>query len=193
MTNPALILIDIQQGLDDPWYGVRNNPDAEVHASKLLTFWREREWPLVHIQHLSTNPISPLYPGKPGVRHKPEVAPRADEPVMQKHVNSGFIGTNLENWLREREIGKVVLCGLTTNHCVETTTRMAGNLGFNAVLVHDACAAHDLTGLDGAHYSAEQVHAMSLANIASEFACVLSTNECLTQFNDEEEIGTRSD
>lgn len=181
MTHPALILVDIQLGLDDPWYGVRNNPDAESNAAKLLGSWRDRGWPLVHIQHLSINPDSPLYPDKPGVAHKPEVAPARDEPVMQKHVNSAFIGTNLEQWLRDHEIESVVVCGLTTNHCVETTTRMAGNLGFNATLAHDACAAHDLTGPDGTHYSAEQVHAMSLANIASEFAEVLSTEEILSR------------
>lgn len=175
----ALILVDIQQGLDDPWYGVRNNPDAEKHAGQLLAAWREHGMPVVHIQHLSTNPESPLYPGKPGVAHKPEVAPLIDEPVMTKQVNSGFIGTNLEGWLRDRAITKVVICGLTTNHCVETTTRMAGNLGFDTYLAHDACAAHDLTGPNGSHYSADQVHAMSLANIASEFATVLSTSEIL--------------
>ena len=175
----ALILIDIQHGLDDPWYGVRNNPDAEQRAAELLTHWRENDWPIVHIQHLSTNPESPLFPGKPGVPHKPEVAPRGDEPVMQKNVNSGFIGTDLEQWLRENEIVDVVIAGLTTNHCVETTTRMAGNLGFNATLAHDACAARGLTGPDGTHYPADQVHAMSLANIASEFAAVRSVDEIL--------------
>lgn len=177
----ALILVDIQHGLDDPWYGVRNNPDAERNAARLLEAWRERNQPIVHIQHLSTNPESPLFPGKPGVPHKPEVAPQGDEPVMQKNVNSSFIGTELEGWLRDREIGSVVIAGLTTNHCVETTTRMAGNLGFDATLAHDACAAHDLTGPDGTHYSADQVHAMSLANIASEFAAVKSVDEILNQ------------
>lgn len=180
MSEPvALILIDIQQGLDDPWYGVRNNPDAEANASRLLETWRKHGLPVVHIQHLSTNPDSPLYPGKPGVAHKREVAPQRDEPVMTKQVNSGFIGTELEQWLREQSISNVVICGLTTNHCVETTTRMAGNLGFDAYLAHDACAAHDLTGPDGSHYSADQVHAMSLANIASEFATVISTEQII--------------
>lgn len=180
MAEPvALILVDIQQGLDDPWYGVRNNPDAEANASRLLQTWREHGLPVVHVQHLSTNPESPLYPGKQGVPHKPEVAPQGDEPVMTKQVNSGFIGTNLETWLREQAITSVVICGLTTNHCVETTTRMAGNLGFDAYLAHDACAAHDLTGPDGIHYSADQVHAMSLANIASEFATVISTDQII--------------
>ncbi len=180
---PALILVDIQQGLDDPWYGVRNNPDAEQHASRLLQHWRGQQWPIVHIQHLSTNPESPLFPGKPGVPHKPEVAPAANEPVMTKNVNSGFIGTDLEHWLRENGIEQVVIAGLTSNHCVETTTRMAGNLGFEAVLAHDACAAHDLTGPDGTHYSADMVHAVSLANIASEFAEVLSSDDVIARFS----------
>jgi nicotinamidase-related amidase len=179
----ALILIDIQQGLDDPWYGVRNNPHAEQHAARLLQHWRSQQWPVVHIQHLSTNPESPLYPGKPGVPHKREVAPAEGEPVMTKNVNSGFIGTDLEQWLRENGIGQVVIAGLTTNHCVETTTRMAGNLGFDATLAHDACAAHDLTGPDGTHYSADTVHAMSLANIASEFAAVLSTDQVIERLS----------
>ena len=179
MTDPALVLVDIQQGLDDPWYGVRNNPEAEGNAAKLLNEWRDHDWPLVHIQHHSTNPESPLFPGKPGVAHKSEVAPMAHEPVMVKSVNSAFIGTNLEQWLRDRGIERVVICGLTTNHCVETSTRMSGNLGFDTYLVRDACAAHNLAGLDGSNYSADQVHAMSLANIASEFATVLSTQEVL--------------
>lgn len=183
MPDPALILVDIQQGLDDPWYGVRNNPDAEANAARLLAAWRERGWPLVHIQHLSTNPESPLYPGKPGVPHKPDVAPIDDEPVMTKQVNSAFISTDLEQWLRDQGIEEVVICGLTTNHCVETTTRMAGNFGFEAFLAHDACAAHDLTGPDGNHYPADLVHAMSLANIGSEFATVLSTDEILDRFS----------
>lgn len=179
MADPALVLVDIQQGLDDPWYGVRNNPDAEANAGKLLAAWREHGWPVVHIQHHSTNPQSPLYPGKPGTEHKPEVAPVEGEPVMTKNVNSAFIGTELETWLRDQSIEKVVICGLTTNHCVETSTRMSGNLGFDTYLAHDACAAHNLAGVDGSNYSADQVHAMSLANIASEFATVLSTDEII--------------
>lgn len=178
----ALVLVDIQQGLDDPWYGVRNNPEAEANAARVLAHWRATGRPVVHIQHLSTNPESPLYPGKPGVPHKPEVTPAEGEPVMTKHVNSGFIGTDLEQWLRDNDADQVVICGLTTNHCVETTTRMSGNLGFDTYLVHDACAAHNLRGPDGTNYSAEQVHAMSIANIASEFATVLTTDEALVRF-----------
>lgn len=179
----ALVLVDIQQGLDDPWYGERNNPDAEQNAARLLAHWRNTGKPIVHVQHLSTNPDSPLFPGKSGVSHKADVEPGPGEPVISKRVNSAFIGTNLEQWLRDNHADQVVICGLTTNHCVETTTRMSGNLGFDTFLAQDACAAHNLTGPDGTSYSADQVHAMSIANIASEFATVLTTNEILKTFS----------
>ena len=181
MAETALILVDMQLGLDDPWYGIRNNPLAEANAQRLLTHWRGAGRPVVHIQHLSTNPESPLYPGKPGVAHKPQVAPSAGEPVIQKQVNSAFIGTDLEQWLRDRDITRVVIAGLTTNHCVETTTRMSGNLGFDTYLAQDACAAHHLVAPDGTIYSADMVHAMSVANLASEFATVLTVDEIIAQ------------
>ncbi len=179
--NAALILIDIQQGFDDPSWGPRNNPAAEANAARLLKAWRASERPLVHIQHWSTEPESTLRPGQQGVEFKPELAPKADEAVMTKSVNSAFIGTELERFLRERGIGQVVITGLTTNHCVETTTRMAGNLGFNPILVSDATATFDRTGPDGVTWPAETIHAVSLANLHDEFAAIATTDEVLAK------------
>lgn len=104
----ALLLIDIQQGFDSPVWGARNNPDAEQVAAALLAAWRRAGWPIVHVQHDSTEPGSPLATGQPGHRHKPEVAPAAGEPVVHKTVNSGFIGTDLEQRLRATEAPGVV-------------------------------------------------------------------------------------
>lgn len=177
--NPALILIDIQEGMDDPYWGKRNNPNAESNAARLLETWRTTDRPLVHIQTLSTREYSPLHPSKSGVAIKSEVAPLGHEVVMQKSVNSAFIGTDLEQWLRERGITQVVIAGLTTNHCVDTTTRMAGNLGFNPVLVEDAAATFDLTGPDGSHWDAATVHAMTIANLHGEFAAIMTTDEVI--------------
>lgn len=177
--NPALILIDIQQGFDDPFWGPRNNPDAEANAARLLDTWREAHRPVVHIQHLSTHERSPLHPSKPGAGFKPGVEPREGEPVMRKSVNSAFIGTDLEQWLRDNGITRLVIAGLTTNHCVETTTRMAGNLGFDTILVGDATATFDRAGPDGAHWDASAVHAMSLANLHGEFATVMTTDDVI--------------
>lgn len=175
----ALIVIDVQEGFDHPQWGRRNNPDAEANVARLLAAWRASERPILHIQHLSTEPGSPLQPGLPGVEIKEAVKPLWHEPVITKRVNSAFIGTDLEARLRQRNVKTVVICGLTTNHCVETTTRMSGNLGFATHLVSDACATFDRVGPDGVTYSAEQLHAVTMANLHGEFATIRATDEIL--------------
>jgi len=175
----ALVVVDVQKGMDDPVWGRRNNPQAEENVARLLEVWRETGRPVFHVQHLSTRPDSPLRPGAPGAEIKDEVKPLADEPVIQKNVNSAFIGTDFEERLRGRGIGALVLAGLTTNHCVETTARMAGNLGFEVYFVSDATAAFDRAGLDGTLHRAEEVHAMTLANLHEEFATVIATRAVL--------------
>lgn len=113
--NTALLLIDVQQGLDDPRWGKRNNPGAERNIAALLTAWRRTHRPVIHVQHMSQEPDSPLRPEHPGNAFKPEAMPEPGEPVFQKTVNSAFIGTDLEAHLRARQIDTVVLVGLTTD------------------------------------------------------------------------------
>ncbi|WP_419701494.1 cysteine hydrolase family protein [Mucilaginibacter sp. NFX135] len=180
-TNPALILIDIQQGFDDIpyWGGERNNPDAEANARKLLDHWRANNLPLFHIQHCSTNPNSLLVEGNPGNIHKEIVKPLPGEPVIKKSVNSSFIGTDLQQRLDAAGIDTLVIVGLTTEHCVSTTARMAGNFGYNTFVVADATAAFAKTGIKGEHYDAETIHLTALAQINEEFATVLNTDEVI--------------
>ena len=169
----ALLVIDVQQGFDDPSWGHRNNPDLETRVAELLAAWRADRRPVLHARHMSTLPASPLRPGQRGNDFKAEAAPRADEPVIEKRVNSCFIGTALDENLRRSGIDGLVLAGLTTNHCVSTTARMAGNLGYAAVVVSDATAAFDRTGPDGVLYPAGLVHALALADLHGEFAEVI--------------------
>ncbi len=180
----ALILIDIQQGFDDPMWGARNNPGAEDNAARLLAHWREQTLPIFHIQHLSTTPGSPLNPEGGEIEFKPEVTPLAGEPVIQKHVNSAFIGTDLEAQLRAGSITDLLICGLTTPHCVSTTARMAANLGFTVTLVHDACAAvalgADTSWRDGGSVSPKFIHQAALDHLNGEFATVLATDDILS-------------
>jgi nicotinamidase-related amidase len=173
--NAALILIDIQQGFDDPRWGLRNNPGAEARATVLLKAWRDSGRPLFHIQHLSVLPDSPLRPGQPGCEHKAEVRPLPGEPVITKQVNSAFIGTELEALLHRQGIATLVVAGLTTPHCVSTTVRMAGNLGFRTLVAADASAAFAQTGYDGRQYGAQIVHEVALANLHGEFAEVTAS------------------
>ena len=175
----ALILIDMQQGFDEPYWGTRNNPDAEGNIAALLAEWRTRGWPVIHIHHLSQNEVSPLHPNNPGCAVKKEFKPTDGEPIFQKRVNSGFIGTNLEAELRSRNITDLVIVGLTTDHCVSTTTRMAANFGFNVQLVSDATATFDRVGPNGQHYTADQMHDLALASLHNEFANVVDTAQLL--------------
>jgi len=175
----ALLIIDAQVGLDDPRLGRRNNPGAERNMARLLAAWRARGRPIFHIQHMSTEPNSPLRPALPGNAIKSGVAPIGDEPVIQKCVNSAFIGTDLRQRLREADIRSLVIVGLTTGHCVSSTARMAGDLGFRAVVVADATAAHEVRSYDGALHSAETVHELALASLHQEFATIHSTDQIL--------------
>ena len=176
--RPALILIDIQKGFDDIdyWGGQRNNLNAEENASSLLKLWRENDLPIFHIKHCSSIPTSLLNETNAGNEFKDMVKPLNIEPIIKKNVNSAFIGTNLEEQLRKAGITKLVIVGLTTDHCVSTTARMAGNLGFDTYIVSDATATFNKKGIDGLNYSAELIHETALASLNNEFATVITTN-----------------
>ena len=178
--DAALILIDIQAGFDDPKWGPRNNPAAEHNARRLLLAWRAAKRPIFHIQHASQNPNSPLHPSQPGFRLNTLVAPHDGEPVITKNVNSAFIGTSLQEQLQARGIREIVIAGLTTQHCVSTTTRMAGNFGYTVYLASDATAAFQLTGPDGTVWDPETVHQLALAELHGEFAEVVDVASILS-------------
>jgi nicotinamidase-related amidase len=178
-TKPALILVDIQQGFEDPCWGARNNPTAESQAARLLQEWRQQKAPIFHVQHSSRLPGSPLRPNQPGWQIKKEVAPQPGETRLTKNVNSCFIGTPLEQELRKKNVTDVVICGLTTDHCVSTTVRMAANLGFNVYVPSDATATFDRVGPDGQKYSAHQMHQTALASLHDEFATVAPSEEII--------------
>ncbi len=181
--KPALILIDIQKGFDDIdyWGGHRNNPEAENQVAILLQLWRKNSWPVFHVKHCSANPESRLVEGQPGNDFKEVVAPIGNEPVIRKNVNSAFIGTDLKQQLEKAGITKLVITGLTTDHCVSTTVRMAGNFGFDTYVVYDATATFDKKGLEGQVYPAELMHETALASLEGEFATVVKTEQLIKE------------
>jgi nicotinamidase-related amidase len=179
--KPALLLIDIQKGFDDIeyWGGQRNNPEAENNAAEILNYWRKNKLPVYHIKHCSTNPGSRLAEGNIGNEFKDIVKPEDGEPVIKKNVNSAFMGTELKQLLDNANIKQVVIIGLTTDHCISSTARMAGNYGFETFVVSDATATFGKTGADGQKYSAEIMHETALASLHAEFATVLKKDELL--------------
>ncbi|MDH7447142.1 cysteine hydrolase family protein [Aquimarina sp. 2201CG14-23] len=183
--NPALLLIDVQKGINRPgYYGTeRNNPEAEGNIEALLNKWRAEELPIFHVKHCSTNPDSPLAKGKPGNDFQDFIIPQTNEPVIEKNVNSAFIGTDLRTQLENRGINNVVIAGLTTEHCVSTSTRMASNYGFNTFLIEDGVAAFDKIGANGQRYDAQMVHDIEIANLKDEFAKIVQTKDILGIFN----------
>lgn len=175
----ALLLIDVQKGLAEPSLGERNNPDAEANMARLLAAWRDRQWPVIHIRHCSVEPDSSLRPELPGNAYKDEVRPLPGEKEFTKTVNSAFIGTGLEQHLRDAGISRLVIVGLTTDHCVSSSTRMASDLGFDATLVIDATAAFERSGYDGLHYFGDEIHRVNLVSLDGEFCRLRSTAQLL--------------
>lgn len=173
--NPALLIIDVQQGFADEeyWGGNRNNKEAEKTCGEILKVWREYELPIFHIRHSSLEPNSRLHPDNEGFKFNKHAIPEAQEPVITKQVNSAFIGTDLKQQLDAQNISTLVIVGLTTNHCISTTTRMAGNYGYKTYLISDATATFDRVGVNGEKYAAELMHQTALASLHNEFATVL--------------------
>ncbi|MCO4847347.1 MAG: cysteine hydrolase [Yoonia sp.] len=182
MSKKALVLIDYQQGFGNPdhWGGPRNNPDAETNGLRLLKAWRDADAPVAIVQHSSRSEASPLHPSKPTFAFKAGFDPIKGEKHIVKHENSSFVGTDLDVWLRQNDIRDLVICGITTEHCVSTTTRMAGNFGFGVRLVGDACHAWPKTH-NGTFIDAQTIHDTELAILHGEFATVVSTDDVLAQ------------
>jgi nicotinamidase-related amidase len=168
--QPTLLLIDVQRAFDDPSWPPRNNPDAEARIAELLAAWRLVGAPLVHVRHESAAPDGLFKRGTPAFEFKDEAQPQPGETIVDKRVNSAFIGTDLEQLLRDAGATGVVIAGLTTDHCASTTARMAANLGFDVWCVADALATHARGEFD-----AETMHRTALASLDGEFAEVIDT------------------
>jgi nicotinamidase-related amidase len=180
-TKRALLVIDVQQGFDEyaRRVGGRNNPDAETNIAHILAAFRRAEKPVIHVHHASLEANSPLRADASGYAVKPEAVPIEGERVMVKHVNSAFIGTDLEAVLRGENITDLVIVGATTDHCCSTTARMAANLGFSVQYVEDALWTLDKFGADGQRYAAQLVHDVNIASLNEEFVEVTSTSRVI--------------
>jgi nicotinamidase-related amidase len=173
--NIALVLVAVQLAWDDPYWGGRNNPEAEAHMTALAAAFRANGLMVAHVRQDSRDPNSPLYPGEPGHGFKPGTAPRPGEPVFARSAHSAFSGTGLGEHLRQRGIDRLVLAGFTTCHGISSTARSACDQGFKTVVLRDACVAFELEDLDGNRLPAQTLHDVALAELQGEVAMVLPT------------------
>lgn len=178
----ALVLIDIQ---NDYFPGGRNElyapEQAAQSAARVLTFFRENGWPVYHIQHVSTGSSATFFlPGTPGAEIYGAVAPQSGEPVFVKHAPNAFFETGLLQVLQERGIRELVVCGMMSHMCIDTSVRAARDHGLQVTLLHDACATKDLVWQNET-IPAQSVHAAYMAALDGRFARVLSAGEFLQE------------
>jgi nicotinamidase-related amidase len=174
--NAALIVIDVQSGFDDPKWGRRANPAAEENIGRLISAWTATGRPVVRVRHASPTSGSPLAAEAPGHAYKPVVADLEPALEIVKSVHSSFYGTpDLHAWLTGSGIRQVVICGIQTNRCCETTARMASDLGYEMLYALDATYT-----FDEGDFSAEQIMAVTAVNLHGHFGRVADTSELLS-------------
>lgn len=177
--EPVLVIIDVQKGFSDPSWGHRNNPEAENVMKNVLEEFRNAKGKIIHVRHDSLNTESLLHHGKESFEFKNEVLPVDGEIIITKHVNSAFIGTDLESILRTLTSPQVYFMGLVTDHCVSTTVRMSANLGFNSYVIEDACATHNRIDRKENIVDAQIVHDVNIASLKGEFAKIVNSKELI--------------
>jgi nicotinamidase-related amidase len=178
-SNPALIVIDVQNGIDESnyWGGNRNNSFAEENIAYLIEYWKKKKMPIIFVKHDSISSHSPFYPGQSGNDFKEFIAPEANDVVISKSTANAFVNTSLEDELSLKGIKELVIVGFVTNNSVEATARMAGDLGYKTFVVSDATACFDKVGVNDVMYGAELIHLISLSNLKGEYADILNTTQ----------------
>jgi nicotinamidase-related amidase len=178
--STALLLIDLQNDYFPGGAMELAGADAAVaRCAELLAAFRARQLPLVHVRHESTRAGATFFvPGTRGAEIHPAVAPRDGETVFTKHFPNAFRDTPLLDHLRSHAITRVVIAGMMTQMCIDTSTRAASDLSFQCVLAHDACATRDLV-FGGRTVPAADVQAAFMAALSGLFAKVVATGEAV--------------
>lgn len=179
-TETALVVVDVQSGFDDPVWGRRNNGECDTNIARLVRAFAGTGRPVVYVRHDSQDPSSPLHPSSAGNALKPYLGEHRPALLVVKSVNSSFHGSpDLDEWLTKAGITGVVIAGITTNHCCETTARVGGNLGYSVLFVLDATHTFDRQSPDGSLMTADELARATATNLNGEFATVVTTEEVL--------------
>ena len=179
LSRAVLLPIDLQQGFDEPSWPLRWNKQMDANGLALIAEWRATGRPIIHVRHDSVESGSTLTPGTVGNNFRPGFGPQGDEPLITKSVNSAFIGTDLDLRLKRLGARHVIAFGISTDQCVSTTIRTGANMGWDMVLVPDACDCFDLPDGNGGTIRAEDIQAAHVATLNFEFCRSLSTEQLI--------------
>ena len=183
LAGVPLVLIDLQNAIDHPDWGERNNPDAEIRIGELLAHWRHADWPIIHIRHDSVNENSHYRPGQAGHDFKSGNQPLAGETVIAKTANSAFIDGVLQAHLDRLGHRTIAVAGVITNNSVDATVRHGGNLGYEIFLLADGCFTFGQTDWNGKCWTADDVHALALSNLDGEYCRVIQTADIISSLS----------
>ncbi|MED1793577.1 cysteine hydrolase family protein [Brevibacillus nitrificans] len=175
--NTALLLVDIQ---NDYFKGGRNelfNTDtALAHAQEALSLFREKSLPIVHIQCILQEENAAFFlPGTEGIKIHEGVKPQSNEKVIVKHTPDSFFQTELQKHLESVNVTRLVICGMMSHICIDSTVRTAHRLGYEVILLGEACTTKDLVWND-AVIPAKTVHDTFMASLQDTFAQVMDTS-----------------
>ena len=183
--DTALVLVDIQ---NDYFEGGRNelfNPlEAAGQAGRVLSAFRDAGLPVFHVQHISLGENASFFlPGTEGCKIHERVYPRGDEAVVVKHTPDSFFQTELKELLDAAGVKRLVVCGMMSHMCIDTTARSAKRLGYEVVLLHEACTTKDLTWQNTV-IPAATVHKTFMASLQGTFAKVTDTESFFEDMRD---------
>jgi nicotinamidase-related amidase len=177
--HTPLVILDLQKAIDHLDWGNRNNPNAEDMIARILSVWRKKGWPVIHVRHKSSTPGSHYAPNQIGYDFKPDVEPIDEETIVTKTVHSAFIESGLRDKLSDLGKKSVLLAGVKTNNSIDATVRHGHNLGYDIYLLADGCFTHDQTDWNGRMWTAEDVHALTLSNLNDEYCTVTTVDAVL--------------
>ncbi|WP_417829773.1 isochorismatase family protein [Thalassospira sp.] len=175
----ALIVLDVQKAIDDPRWNSKNNPGYANVIAKLLSEFRARNLPVIHVRHEEANPASSFYVNSPGQPFKDEAWPLEGETVIAKQQNCAFVGTSLEKHLHDHSIKRLIFTGVVIHNSMDITIRMAHCLGFENWLVLDATTAIDVTNANGKTFAAQDVFDLYAAVLASEYCHLTNSTDII--------------
>ncbi len=173
----GLVLVDIQNDyFPDGAMELVQMDKATQNATQVLEYFRKKQMPVFHIQHISNSPDATFFlPNTSGVKTHDSVAPQKGEAVITKHLPNSFRDTDLLESLKNLNLKEIVICGAMSHMCIDATTRAGSDLGFECTVIADACATRNLE-FNGVIVESEKVHASFMAALSSAYATVKTTN-----------------